>query len=427
MKNPYVKSKTSTFILICFTVLPGFYSSNAIGANTTSFQSIISGNFVKESNLTSNLGKYRPLSDCKTTEEQLFDSPSNEFRTGIKNLNSNFPIKVLVFNIDFDDRISKTKNTFEFRYLSDRISSFYNAMSHGKFKFGWIYSEKPARMSKTLQSYNGGARSNLAEMASIIRDAQVLAFQEYSRKDFDYLIVVPPSTVGSGEISTTLSILHRENELINSTILAADFWISGQSWTIPAHEIGHALGLLDLYSYVSAEHVSAHASPFRTQFQFMDFYDLMNWPTGSAPELTAWNRWQLGFLGSEEIRCLPETFTETKLEALESGVKGVKALLYKVNDFQVIVIENRQPYGFDRALPSSAIGVIVYLVNLREESGNGPQRLLRPIPKAKESTYPCLHPRQEVEISGIRIRHVSTVNSRAVVQVAFIQHYRSRI
>lgn len=381
---------------------------------------MISGSFVQGSKLSSKVESFRPLSECKTTEEESPNSPSNEFRTGIKNLNSNFPMKALVFNIDFEDRPSKTKNTFEFRYVTDRVSSYYGAMSYGNFKIGWVYSEKPTRMPRTLESYKGGSRSNLVEIARIIRDAQALAFQEYSRKNFDYLIVVPPSTVGSGEISTTLSILYRENELINSTILAADFWKSGQSWTIPAHEIGHALGLLDLYSYVEAERVASHGSPYRTQFRYMDFYDLMNWPTGSAPELTAWNRWQLGFLGSADIRCLPDTFTETRLEALESSVKGVKALIYKVNNFQVIVIENRQPCGFDRALPFSAIGVIVYIVNLREESGNGPLRLQRPIRDTKEIRYPSLHPRQEVEISGLRIKHVSTLNSRAVVQVAVI-------
>ena len=412
-----MQSRVRKLIALYLTLLTCAYCSNANGATTTFSHTALSSDFEEKSDLTSNFGKYRPLSKCKTIEEQVLDSPSNKFRTGIENLNPGLPIKALVFNIDFDDRIFDTEKTLDFNYLSDRISFYFEAMSHDKIKFGWIYSQEPTRMPSTLKSYNAGSRSNLDEIAHIVRDAQMLAIQKYLGRDFDYLIVVTPSTVKSTEISTTLSILHSENEMINSTILSADFWTSGQSWAIPAHEIGHALGLLDLYSYESAEQVSSHTSTFRAQFHYMDFYDLMNWPTGPAPELTAWNRWQLGFLDSEEIRCLPATFTETKLEVLESSSKGIKALIYKISDYKLIVMEHRQPIGFDRALPNSATGVVVYLVNLREETGKGPLRLLKPIHKAGEFKYSSLHSQQGLTISGIKIYCVSILNSRALVRV----------
>ena len=80
-------------------------------------------------------------------------------------------------------------------------------------------------------------------------------------------------------------------------------------------------------------------------------------------------------------------------------------------------MEHRQPNVYDRALPNSATGVVVYLVNLREETGKGPLRLLKPIHKAGEFKYSSLHSQRGLTISGIKIYCVSIINSRALVRV----------
>ena len=407
-------------ILFCFLILFFTYPLNANAFKESLLLPNSAGFSIQDSSSSNKYIGYRSLSECKTAEELLPTSPSNAFRTDITNLDSNLLTKVLVFKIDFDDRNTDSDNSFHYEYIAENLSAYFNVMSEGKFKFRWIYSSKSTRMPRSLQSYGAGSRSQLAEIAQIIRDAQVLAFEEYQIEDYDYLIVVPPSTIAKTDISTSISILQRKNEAINSTILAYDFWESGQSWAIPAHEIGHALGLLDLYSYESANQVGSDTISIQRQFQFMHSYDLMNWPTGPAPELTAWSRWQLGFLDSKRIKCLPKSYTETKLEALESEFNGIKALVYKINEFQVLVIENRQPLGFDYRLPTSASGVIVYLVNLREESGNGPLRLLPLIANRGTSHSHTLHPRQSFEFGKMKIECVSISKYRAVIRVKMV-------
>ena len=99
------------------------------------------------------------------------------------------------------------------------------------------------------------------------------------------------------------------------------------------------------------------------QFQFLGFFDLMNWPTGPAPELTAWNRWMLGFISDQEIRCISGKTTIESIAPIESDSNSLKSLFIRLSNSELLVIESRASIGFDNKLPDDATGLIVYIVN----------------------------------------------------------------
>jgi len=342
---------------------------------------------------------YRPLSECRMQESEEFNSASNMFRTGISNLELKEPIRALIYFVDFSDQVSTLLNKTNLQPVTNQISSYFAAISEGSIRFKWTQNKNINRLPKSLREYGVSSRLHLNQSIQIIKDAQEIAFKIYTHEAFDYFIVITPSEISRSQLSTSLSLLRSDSEVINSTILANDFWSSGKSWTIPAHEIGHALGLLDLYSYASAETVTLEPSAYLKQFQYMKYFDLMNWPTGPAPEIGAWSRWELGVLKYEQVKCLPPLLTETNLEPLEGQDVGIKALFLKISEFQMIVIENRQALGFDIALPVSARGVIIYMVNLREKSGLGPQRLIQ-LNYSKENVSPLALSVHKIQIIG---------------------------
>ena len=362
--------------------------------------------------------KYLPLSECKLKESELPESASNMFRTGISNLEPKELIKVIVMFVDFSDLESSILHEPSIGLVTDHISEYFAAISNGQIRFKWLQEKSIARMPKSLVEYGVGSRQDLNQAVQIIRDAQTIAFSTYSHEDFNYFIVVSPPEISHSQLSTSVSLLQSESEFINSTLLANDFWRSGMSWVIPAHEIGHAMGLLDLYSYESAENVIAHPSLYQTQFLYMQYFDLMNWPTGPAPEMNAWNRWELGLLKFDQVKCLPSSVTETNLVALEGQDFGAKALFLKLDEFRIIVIENRQAIGFDRALPNSARGVIIYLVNLRVKSGLGPQRLLHMIQRKSRANALALPEHVVQEIGGYGIECLGYYKFRARIRVS---------
>jgi M6 family metalloprotease-like protein len=409
--NTRAKSSALVLLLILMFVFP----SHAIGGNQISYQGSTVNFPAQTINLETDEKINRALADCEPEEEDLLDSPSNVFRTRIRNLRTETQIRVLIYSIDFSDRASNLSDFFDFEDLKLNLSNFFSAVSARKISFVWTYETTVTRMPRAIGDYDAGSRTKLNQIVQVIHDAQLLAIQKYSLENYDYMIIKPPSTIRASDISTSISVLGTEREKINATILAYDFWKSGQSWTIPAHEIGHALGLVDLYSYFSAIQVAIGLASNENQFQFMGVYDLMNWPTGSAPEFMAWNRIQLGFLAKNEIVCLTRTYTQTKLRALESQNSGVKALIYKINEHQLIVIENRQQLGFDRKLSASDCGIIVYAVNLRIQSGYGPARLISPIHR-KTNEGPALHMGESMIVAGLKIKYASSTSSQILVQ-----------
>lgn len=368
--------------------------------------------------LQSKSSDYLDFQSCKLQDAEDIDSPANVYKRDIYNLDPGKPIRVLIFPVDFSDLPGITGYEPSFLKLEESISDYYQAVSQGKMKFKWVQAKAYARLGKSVSEYGAGGRANYVRGAEIIRDAQDLAFKSYDREDFDFFIVAPPKQTKSEQISTSISFLKVDNNYLNGTILAADYWQSNQNWTLPAHEIGHALGLVDLYSLNAAGDVSDGISTYHSQFKYMGFFDLMNWPNGPAPELTAWNRWNLGFLTKDEIRCLPTNSTITLLSPLEEMNKRVKALFIKLDASKLLVIENRNDLGFDQGLPNWAIGVIVYLVDLTKESGAGQLMLIKKeSAESKEIFGQALQKGERVKVAGYSIENLEFGKDGALVRV----------
>jgi hypothetical protein len=143
------------------------------------------------------------------------------------------------------------------------------------------------------------------------------------------------------------------------------------------HEIGHLMGLADLYNFDAANEAAAGGgkSANDLQFKYMGVFDLMNWAGGAGVELTAWNRWLIDLISDDQIRCLPTTATTTLLSPVEiSG--GVKGAVIQLSKTEAIVIESRRALRYDKNLDKTSEGVLIYKVNTSISSGLGPMRVV---------------------------------------------------
>jgi hypothetical protein len=134
-----------------------------------------------------------------------------------------------------------------------------------------------------------------------------------------------------------------------------------------AHETGHMLGLLDLYDF--------NAYGFAPQFDFVGSWDLMSdLDLGQSP--FAWERWQLGWLDSTQVRCVDRGSTlQTDLTPIESP-GGLKMIVIRdpSNTKVATVIENRQPIANDSALCYA--GALVTNIRNDIQTGYGPIRVV---------------------------------------------------
>ncbi|MGB0646136.1 MAG: hypothetical protein ACPGQS_03115, partial [Bradymonadia bacterium] len=87
-------------------------------------------------------------------------------------------------------------------------------------------------------------------------------------------------------------------------------------------------------------------------------------------EFLAWERWQLGWLDDEQVRCnvLDRVIELTPIE----NPGGTKAVVLPVNETERLVLESRRALGYDARL--STEGVVISRISTQIRSGYGPIR-----------------------------------------------------
>jgi len=144
------------------------------------------------------------------------------------------------------------------------------------------------------------------------------------------------------------------------------------------HELGHSMGLPDLYDYSKASQGFGD--------DFVGKWDLMaegSWnpsSQGTSPSHpTAWCKIKLGWIAPLKIIQITQSSIQSGLnrtillgpQELANGTLAIKIVL---SNGSYYLVEARQKIGFDLALPS--VGVLVLYCDDSKPSGEGPVRLV---------------------------------------------------
>jgi hypothetical protein len=109
---------------------------------------------------------------------------------------------------------------------------------------------------------------------------------------------------------------------------------------------------------------------------------------GLPPGLTSFTKIRLGWISKEQVRFVRPG--ETAVAFLSPLSVGGKTLAVKIplSSGKYYLVENRQPVGFDRALPDS--GILVLEVNPSAQEGHGTVQIMDANPSSahfREATY----------------------------------------
>src|SRR6266581_4375744 len=139
-----------------------------------------------------------------------------------------------------------------------------------------------------------------------------------------------------------------------------------------AHEFGHDLGLRDLYD---TDGSSAGAGVW-------DIMSLGSWngaPAGSSPaHMSAWSLFRLGWVTPTDVRTAQ---VGTAVDAIETSGKVFRLSLPGTTS-EYFLIENRQPIGFDAALPGT--GLLIWHVDTSQTSNDQDNHRLLDLEEADE-------------------------------------------
>jgi M6 family metalloprotease-like protein len=285
-------------------------------------------------------------------------------------------VRILVIAAAFSD-VNATKPISEIkREYFGTVASFYKEISYGSISIqgdvvGWVNLTYPmAHYGRDCTAIDDTDCSGEPASWQIAQDSIGYAYKVVDLTNYDYLVIIH-SGVGqetSKNKNTVWSVAYLGGIWIRATVgnsgkgksfnkfdIAPEYEEQG---AVPigvyAHELGHLLGLPDLYDLSTGKTVMG-------PWALMDKGLWNGDPSGSRPaQMEAWSRIKLGWInGSSLVVASAKAVMNFTLDPIEANTGGVHAIQIPVSpdSSQYYLVEVRQHIGYDSALP--AIGVLI--------------------------------------------------------------------
>lgn len=313
-------------------------------------------------------------------------------------------VRYTVLFVDFPGAPATRTPESMLSLVSPASEAYFRSLSYGKMTLLYQPELRWLRMSQPASAY---VFSTFAGHRDYIQEAVTLAGSsvDYSRTDA-LLVLADPATVGLSTPGPALGanigagVTAGGRVFSNGVTSGRDLNSWGALWA--NHEIGHNLGLPDLYASSNPAH------------RYVGMYSLMGLISGPAREFFAWERWNLDWLDDSQVWCATTAgTTEVPLTPVsQSG--GLKMIVVPVSASSAVVVESRRVEGYDSGF---AAGALAYVVDVSLRTLQGPIRVL-PLDEADQNkSSAILTAGRSLSYAGITVSVVSSTGSTDTVRV----------
>jgi M6 family metalloprotease-like protein len=314
-------------------------------------------------------------------------------------------VRVAVVFVDFSDAVATRTPPTVFAIISPTAENYYRTVSYGRMNLILQPSLAWRRMSKPTTEY-GWSSLTFSNHRAYIQEALDLASSaDFSQADA-FLIVSNPDAgaLSNGPAfvaSPGLGVTAGGKTFLNGSTSGRDLTAWSGYWL--NHEMGHTMGLPDLYAFSGSAH------------RFVGGFSLMGLISGHSREYFGWERWLLGWIDDTQVSCVAAGTSEVLLTPVER-VGGTKIVVVPTGPNTAVVAESRRAEGYDTN-GSMTPGILVYFIDTSIGSGAGVLRVL-PINDndTNKGTAP-LQPGGSITFNGVTVTFVSRDASGDLVRV----------
>jgi M6 family metalloprotease-like protein len=331
------------------------------------------------------LTAHREVAACRLPNQVGADRISVGFPISPERIPASGNVNVAVLFVDFQEApalqggtatADKQTLTHEiFVHLVSGAERHLEAMSYGTFDVTFRPLHRWLRMPHSLSALYADSDSNLGNAISrsmLIDDAIGLADPDFNFEDIDSVVVIATPEAdsirrGSALLSPDWHFYPDGQTIGNAISLGSSDGRFPDRLTI-AHELGHNLGLPDLYD--TSVKLDSEGNLSDEADRFAGVFGLMADSSSNSPtEMFAWSRWQLGWLRDTQVACVTTFPTSVQLTPLAIP-GGIKAVVVPLTETTALVVESRRILGYDSLLRKE--GALVYKIDTSVHSGKGP-------------------------------------------------------
>jgi len=275
-------------------------------------------------------------------------------------------VKVLVVGVDFSNaRDSDIPEQMITGFELATVKDFFATSSYGRLNLDFTIASEVVKLPI----------SDFGVNESVISQETGKALPStYKLNDYSALLIVTTknSSYASSNASAGSTVQNSTGRVTNYSVLAGikpneSRWLSSP-WRTVAHEVGHLLGLMDLWNREdSTAWQGQTAAPF----------SLMNTGAGwgYAADFFAWEKWVLGWIPDKDVYCFSRDSNdlEVNLASLDAQ-QGIRLVAMPITSTKVLAIEFRKKNTLDFGIIKS--GALVYTVDVTKRNFEIPIRIV---------------------------------------------------
>jgi hypothetical protein len=276
-------------------------------------------------------------------------------RDGTPRLPATGQISVAVVAVDFSDASGNSQDLASASKQIEEVNKWLEFHSQSQLRFNWRTRLEWVRLPQPSTAYSWSEPGRLGTAQSIL-DATDGSFN-YS--GIDFVFVVLPSTIGEhtrdGVAAINRSLTTSEGPIRNLFGGGKFFYeqengVQRELWSAWIHELMHPVG------------IPGHGIRMNV--------DIMNNQNGKSVVLSAWDSYLLGWSDSSENYCVQSSQVsrlQTRLVPLERRQRGLRSLMIRLIDTQIMVVESRRAEGWGSRLGAGQYGLLVYVIDATQD------------------------------------------------------------